>query len=619
MPRPIEDADLCRKIIDQSPQGMALFDRESGFIYANGAFLSLTGTQEQQWLEDDLLPVKQKLPAAGRHSLIEHPSGIQGKTVTLKATAVAMDDNCLLYTLTDLTGEYDALHRLTGRLGILQGLIDGTPASIFSFDKDLHYTSFNRWHKNEVRTGYGVDIRPGASYREIAGPDAGKVALMFQKVMAGETIETLLELGDPGRWRGSFHVTCNPLFDQEGAVTGMGVFCQDITDCVREQKDKDRLQEEIIEKRIFLEGLLENLPVILYRLDARGIITTSAGAGLRVVPGWSNDLLVGMNGFELATDMVDAFNKAASGEPNRALNVFNIDGDAFYFDTTVLPDSSCRGGIIGFAVDVTATKRAETALAESHRQLKQQAVLLSFQNKFKDKILSIVSHDLRQPMAAIASASGLLSAAGDTLSATDLNQVFNELNDMAHKSIRLLEGILCWVRSEKEGYVYHPRSLVLSDTISEANGIYRYEQQQKLVTFINKVPGELIVYAHKQMLLFINRNLISNATRYSSGGSIIRVDATLKTNEIIVSFTDEGPGIPPGELEDLFKPGTADDGAAADSGAGMALNICQDLVQCMGGRIWAESLPGKGTMFCYALPVPGKDTPVHYPFSRVGF
>jgi len=369
-------------------------------------------------------------------------------------------------------------------------------------------------------------------------------------------------------------------------------------------KNASDLQREITEKTVFLEGLLSNLPIILYQIDANGYITTSMGAGLQVVPGWNNDLLVGVNGFELAKDMTEAFQRAANGEANRALNAFNIDGNDYYFDTMVLPDSTCDGGIIGFAVDVTATKLAEKALAESHLQLREQAAALELQNKFKNKILAIISHDLRQPMSSIISLTRLFHSAEQNLTDEDLEMIFLNLNDTAQKGIQLLEGLLCWVHSEKEGFVYRGRPMPLKNILEQANGIYQYDQKKKQLSFINDVPEELTIYAHSQMLLFVVRNLIGNATKYSPQGGTIRAYASIKQQQAVFSLSDNGPGIGEVQLENLFN-STIDPleiGQENPKGAGVALSICQDLIHCMGGRIWAESDPGNGSIFFCSLP-----------------
>jgi len=144
-------------------------------------------------------------------------------------------------------------------------------------------------------------------------------------------------------------------------------------------------------------------------------------------------------------------------------------------------------------------------------------------NKFNDMLIAVLAHDLRQPFASIIMTSEMLKLPDDYLSEDDLQTIMFSLNDTASKSIELLEGLLLWVKSKKENFEYITQPLLLRDNIEEANGLYKQDQQNKHISISNQIPAEQVIYAHKQMQLFINRNLISNATKYSPDGGTIRI------------------------------------------------------------------------------------------------
>jgi signal transduction histidine kinase len=225
-------------------------------------------------------------------------------------------------------------------------------------------------------------------------------------------------------------------------------------------------------------------------------------------------------------------------------------------------------------------------------------------NKFHDTLLSVMAHDLRQPFSSIIMTSQLLDFAEEEVSKEELKSIMLSLNDTAYKSIDLLEGLLYWVKSKKENFEYITQEISLHNNIAEANGLFAYEQQNKQIGFVNEVPGKLMVHAHKQMLLFINRNLISNATKYSPQGGTVRVFAEIKDHEIVVSFVDEGVGMTPEQVEKLFR---IDETTRQEfnrvNGAGIALHICYEMIQQMKGRMWVETSPGEGSKFCYALSI----------------
>ena len=225
-------------------------------------------------------------------------------------------------------------------------------------------------------------------------------------------------------------------------------------------------------------------------------------------------------------------------------------------------------------------------------------------NKFYDTVLSVLAHDLRQPFSSIIMTAQLLEFTDKPLSETELKAIVLDLHDTAYKSIDLMEGLLCWVKSKNESFRYITQPIALHDNIAEANGLYVNDQKNRRVTLHNDLPEKLIVHAHQQMLLFINRNLISNATKYSPTGGTIRVYSEIRNGEIIVAFSDQGPGMTPEQVKRLFLINeTNKQEANLIKGAGIALSICYDMIRQMHGRLWVETKPGKGTLFFYALPL----------------
>lgn len=237
------------------------------------------------------------------------------------------------------------------------------------------------------------------------------------------------------------------------------------------------------------------------------------------------------------------------------------------------------------------------------KEIKARNQELENWSKFNDMLLSVLAHDLRQPFSSIIMTSQLLKLTNKALSEDELQLIVHDLHDTASKSVDLMEGILLWVQSKKDDFEYKTQPLLLEDSVNEANGMYEYDQKNKDIKFLNEIPESLIVDAHKHMLLFINRNLISNATKYSPTSGTIRVYSKIIGDEIIVGFEDQGPGMTPEQVNKLFKVyGLVNSDVTKLTGAGVALSLCYDMVQQMSGRIWVETAPGKGSTFFYALP-----------------
>jgi len=225
-------------------------------------------------------------------------------------------------------------------------------------------------------------------------------------------------------------------------------------------------------------------------------------------------------------------------------------------------------------------------------------------SNFNNRLISIMAHDLRQPFSAIIMTAEMLKLTQKPLDQEDFNLIMEDLRDTASKSIELLDGLLYWVKSKKEGFEYKTQPLFLHDLTNESNGLYIYDQQKKNINFLNCVPERQIIYAHKQMLQFINRNILSNATKYSPKNGTIKIASRADEDSITVAISDQGRGMSKAQIDSLFsiQQNTKHDDSAL-KGAGMALSICQDMIRQMDGKLWAESEPGKWTTFYYRLPL----------------
>ncbi|MBC9932680.1 sensor histidine kinase [Chitinophaga qingshengii] len=226
-------------------------------------------------------------------------------------------------------------------------------------------------------------------------------------------------------------------------------------------------------------------------------------------------------------------------------------------------------------------------------------------DSFSKMLISVLVHDLRQPFASLISAADMIKYADHPLSEEELYMIFDHMRHTASKSIKLLDGLVFWMKSQNSGYTCQTQSLPLRDLINSANGLYIHDQASKSISISNTIPEHQLIHANKEMLQFINRNILSNATKYSPPGGTINISCSVEDARIIVAFADQGMGIREEQLERLF---SIQDTPVLDShylqGAGIALSICQDMIRQMNGKLWAESAYGHGATFFYSLPLP---------------
>ncbi|WP_162852711.1 ATP-binding protein [Dinghuibacter silviterrae] len=236
---------------------------------------------------------------------------------------------------------------------------------------------------------------------------------------------------------------------------------------------------------------------------------------------------------------------------------------------------------------------------ERNNQLQQK-------HEFNNKLISLLAHDFRQPINTAKNLTLLLKDP-DALSRDEMQLLVQTIEVSSDNAIDIFENILQWIKRQLSGFSYEPVPLSLRELVDEAMRPFLPTGEQRHVALVNAVSETITIHADRELLQFINRNLIHNAVKFTPDGSFITVSAHLTRNEVIVCIQDEGKGINPSKLPQLFgaKKELKYD-SEKEKGAGVALMICKDFVDRMFGRIWAENGKTKGAMFYYALPIPGK-------------
>lgn len=223
--------------------------------------------------------------------------------------------------------------------------------------------------------------------------------------------------------------------------------------------------------------------------------------------------------------------------------------------------------------------------------------------KTKDKFLSIISHDLRNPIGSIKSLSDLMVedlAAQDTDSAKEYAEL---IRFQADQTFILLNNLVDWSRSQLQFEKFQIEEIVLSDIIREAADHLQLSAFNKSLNINIYCALSLKVHAERNMLATVFRNLITNAIKYSYEGNEINVRTEQDRNDIIVSVQDYGRGMPAAIREKLFDKGlpVSTPGTANEHGTGLGLLLSKEIIELLGGSIWVESEEGSGATFYFTL------------------
>lgn len=219
---------------------------------------------------------------------------------------------------------------------------------------------------------------------------------------------------------------------------------------------------------------------------------------------------------------------------------------------------------------------------------------------FKNRVLSVIAHDLKNPVASIAQFVDLLTSKPEL---TGNKQIVNSLNESSQAAVTLLDNLLYWGRSQADELRVSLTDLNLEDIVNEVESLYSHMAVQKKVTLSSQTPPGIRVHADKDLVNIIIRNLVSNALKFTPAEGKVEIKVWPEGEEVYVSVKDNGIGIQPEILEKFQSEGHLESSAGTDKeiGTGLGLQLVRDLVAKNKGSMKIESRPEKGSEFIFTL------------------
>ena len=222
-------------------------------------------------------------------------------------------------------------------------------------------------------------------------------------------------------------------------------------------------------------------------------------------------------------------------------------------------------------------------------------------NQVKDKLFSIVSHDLKDSISSIKAFLDLLKE--DSISKEEFNDLIPELSENANNASSLLFNLLNWSKSQMQNLEPKPEMFNIQDVFHTKMALVEQKVEDKRIVMIDESQREFI-YADKSMIEIVIQNLITNAVKFSRVGDVITVSNQDHNGKALICVEDTGVGISRENLDKLFKTNNTFTtiGTKNEKGTGLGLTICKDLVELNNGRIWVESTQNVGSKFFVELP-----------------
>lgn len=308
--------------------------------------------------------------------------------------------------------------------------------------------------------------------------------------------------------------------------------------------------------------------------------------------------LAGFNLNEVLTNTNEIIEMVQNASIQKPIEEYIYQKNELYFGVTVTPllnKNGMLGGTIVIFKNITHLKNTE-------KQLIVQAEALKNSNQIKDKIFSIVAHDLRTPLLNM----------NEVLSLTTQGLInpeeLQEMLPMIQKDIQVttgfLENLLHWSKSQLQGQNLSPQNFDLTELVNNIIQLFSLNAKDKQIALNNNLSESLMVYADKNTIQLVVRNLLSNALKFCRQNDTITVSASIENGFCKVCIADTGVGIAPNNIDKLFGLNNfTTKGSKNEIGTGLGLVLCKEFVEKNGGKIWVNSELGKGSKFCFTIPI----------------
>lgn len=246
-------------------------------------------------------------------------------------------------------------------------------------------------------------------------------------------------------------------------------------------------------------------------------------------------------------------------------------------------------------------KKINTLLLQHQAEMKKRSVELEQLNQVKDKFFSIISHDLRSPINALAGVLDLIDKGA--IESHELPIALKELRVRFSHTRILLNNLLDWTLIQMDKMSLKPTRLNLYKLVDE-NVELMSSMQSKQINFVNDIAKETFAFADNNTINLVFRNLIGNAMKFTNDGGTIRISAEDKGKEWAIAVSDNGIGMKKDVQNILFDKVNpySTRGTANEKGTGLGLILCKEFVEKNKGRIWVESMENEGSTFWFTLP-----------------
>lgn len=598
-----------KALIENAGISIVITDLDGQYIFANSIAAGLLGCDVQDVVGktvSDFLPPEvarkylvrnRQLIQSGKGRVYEVSFGLPSGTKTFQITDQVLKDDqgngfAIQSSGVDITERKRIKKVIRRNNEIFNQFLEYSP--IYIFFKDENVRSIRLSRNYEKMLGRPLDEILGKTMDELFPSDLAKsmVACDLEILRSGEKVEVEEE------FNGRYYSTLKFPIRIEGKPMVLAGFTIDITDRKLAERALQSSEEKFRKSFNSHPGLV-------------GISTVDEGRYLDVNKnfcdhlGWKREEVIGRTSKELGIFIDFAQREEMIAEIRRSGGILNYDvkirtktGEVriglFSAETIEMDGKKC---LLAQIYDITERRQAEEELKESEARLREL-------NATKDKFFSIIAHDLKSPFNSIIGFSNLLTRQIQEKDYNGIGKYATIIQNSSQNAMNLLLNLLEWSRSQVGKMEFYPQHLEMVSLIDDAIRLLEDSAAQKLITIGTELPPVLCIYADKAMIAAILRNLISNAIKFTCEGGEVVISAKQKTDELLITVSDNGVGMSRDAIEKLFRidQNLTTLGTSKEKGTGLGLILCKEFIEKHGGKIWVDSEEGKGSRFYFTIP-----------------
>jgi PAS domain S-box-containing protein len=339
------------------------------------------------------------------------------------------------------------------------------------------------------------------------------------------------------------------------------------------------------------ERVIEAIHEGIIVLDKEGRVIDMNPAMRAFLPGYLTEIIG-----EPFVDILPEHQQLHKLAGDRTDNRIELEINDRFYEVAVTRTSEGKegnGAVILIFWDITERKNAKEKIEGQAEQLRDL-------NHLKDRLFSIVAHDLRGPIASLAALMGM--AENNQTSEQEFRTMLSVLSRNVDYTSAMLENLLHWSLSQLGGHSVNPRKFDLAPMVHEKLKLHEKRAADKQIKLVNNVCNATLLYADPDMIGIVLRNLFSNAIKFCKRNDIITVSAVEDSNIITICVADTGTGIDEETLNKLFgNESVTTYGTSNEKGTGLGLKLCKEFIEKNEGILWIESELGKGSRFFFTL------------------